>query len=141
MDAIPMDVHLNGSAQRQPAHPGPRPGEGLLAEEAIYGRASNATRQPEAALMCAVLRDAVESFQSQCVSTTMRNTRLGKEAEQWLFSDDHSDWVFSFLSICEALDLCPQYIRHGLRCWHECRRKPGQKQQTDVVRMVARRSR
>ena len=42
---------------------------------------------------------------------------LGREAEKWLFSDD-SNWLFSFLSICGALDLCPQYIRQGLKRWH-----------------------
>jgi hypothetical protein len=69
--------------------------------------------------MCAILQDAVESFQEQFVSTaTPRAKRLSEEAEQWLFSDD-SHWLFSFLSICAALDLCPQYIRQGLKCWHE----------------------
>ena len=97
----------------------PRSGEGPLAEEAIYGRASHAARQPEAALMCAILADAVGCFQQQFVFTaTRRAKRLGEEAKKWLFSDDF-DWTFSFQSICAALDLCPQYIRQGLTCWHE----------------------
>lgn len=106
----------------------PRSGEGPLAEEAVYGRASQATRHPEAALMCAILQDAVETFQEQFVRTTQRAKRLGEEAEEWLFSDDF-DWVFSFLSICAALDLCPEYIRNGLQCCHEpgpqARKLPG----------------
>jgi hypothetical protein len=68
--------------------------------------------------MCAILQDAVETFQDQFVCTTQRAKRLGEEAEGWLFSDDFH-WVFSFLSICAALDLCPEYIRKGLRCCHE----------------------
>ena len=106
-------------AEAAPIGHRPRSGEGPLAEEAIFGRASHAARQPEAALMCAILADAVDSFQEQFVSTaTRRAKRLGEEAEEWLFSDD-PHWVFSFLSICTALDLSPQYIRQGLKCRHE----------------------
>ena len=119
MYATPIRGHQNGLTQPAPADNRPRSGEGPLAEEAIYNRASHAARQPEAALMCAILQDAVESFQEQFVSIATRRTkRLSEEAEQWLFSDD-SHWLFSFLSICAALDLCPQYIRQGLKCWHE----------------------
>jgi len=136
MDAIPMDIHPNGSAPAQPANYRSRPGEGLLAEEAIYGRASYAARQPEAALMCAVLGDAVESFQDQFVSATWHAKRLGAEAEEWFFSDD-ADWVFSFLSICAALDLCPQYIRKGIKEWHKRGQQSAHKQQAGVVRVGA----
>ena len=118
MYAVHLDAHQNGSAQAAPAEPRPRSGEGLLPEEAIYGRASHAARHPEAALMCAILADAVETFQNQFASATWHAKRLGEEAEEWLFSDD-PHWIFSFLSICTALDLCPQYIRQGLRCWRE----------------------
>jgi hypothetical protein len=118
MYATHSHAHQNGSARAAPADHRPRSGDGPLAEEAIYGRASHATRQPEAALMCAILEDAVESFQNQFAAATPRAKRLGDEAEEWLYSDD-SHWVFSFLSICAALDLCPQYIRQGLKCWHE----------------------
>ena len=114
--------------ERAPASHGPRSSAGPLAEEAIFGRASHAARQPEAALMCAILEDAVDSFQGQFGSTATRQAkRLGEEAEEWLFSDD-SHWVFSFLVICAALDLSPQYIRRGLKCWHEGGQKPSYKQ-------------
>lgn len=132
MYATHSHAHQNGLAQAAPADSRPRSGEGLLAEEAIYGRASHAARQPEAALMCAILEDAVESFQYQFVCATRRAKRSGEEAEEWLFSDD-SHWAFSFLSICAALDLCPQYIRQGLKRCYKRRRKPSQKQQADVV--------
>lgn len=119
MYAPRIHTHQNGLTPAALADHRPRSGDGPLAEEALYGRASHAARQPEAALMCAILQDAVESFQEQFVSTaTRRAKRLSEEAEQWLFSDD-SHWLFSFLSICDALDLCPQYIRQGLKCWHE----------------------
>jgi len=110
--------HQNGLTQAGPADERPWSKEGPLAEDAIYGRASQAARHPEAALMCAILEDAVESFQNQFVCATRRAKRLGEEAEEWLFSDD-SCWPFSFLSICAALDLSPQYVRQGLKCWRE----------------------
>ena len=89
-----------------------------LAEEVFSVRSSVASRQPEAALMCAVLEDAVQCFQKQFVSASRHARRLGREAEAWLFSDN-SQSAFSFLSICTALDLGPQYIRRGLKGWSE----------------------
>jgi hypothetical protein len=101
--------------------------------EQFFLRASLATVSPEAALMCAVLENAVECFQKQFVSATRRAKRLGEEAEEWLFSDDRG-WTFSFLSICTALDLGPAYIRRGLKRWHQHRQEPLRKQPAYVVR-------
>jgi hypothetical protein len=95
-----------------------RRGEGMLAEEMFNARSSLAARQPEAALMCAVLEDAVNCFQKQFASVSPRVKRLGREAEVWLFSDSAKS-AFSFLSICTALDLGPQYIRCGLKRWRK----------------------
>jgi hypothetical protein len=129
-----MDFRLK-FAEAAPTGHRPRSGEGPLAEEAIFGRASHAARQPEAALMCAILADAVDSFQEQFVSTATRHAkRLSEEAEEWLFSDD-SHWVFSFLSICAALDLSPQYIRQGLKCRHKRAQDSSYKQPAGVVRV------
>lgn len=86
--------------------------------------------------MCAVLQDAVESFQDQFISATWHAKRLGEEAERWFFSDD-TDWVFSFLSICAALDLCPHYIRQGIKRWRTGVRQPV-RQHPAEIRMTAR---
>ena len=99
-----------------------RPGDGMLADEAFSARPSLAARYAEAALMHAVLEDAVDCFQKQFSHATRHAKHLGREAEKWLFSDD-PNWLFSFLSICSALDLCPQYIRQGLKRWHGGDRK------------------
>jgi hypothetical protein len=104
----------------------------MLAEEAFIARSSLASRQPEAALMCAVLEDAVDCFQKQFVCASRRARRLGQEAEAWLFSDN-SKWAFSFLSICTTLDLGPQYIRQGLKRWHDGGSQPLRKQPAYVV--------
>jgi len=89
-------------------------GQGGLAEEVFTAQSSLASREPEAALMCAVLEDAVDCFRKQFASASPRVKRLGREAETWLFSDSAKS-AFSFLSICTALDLGPQYIRCGLK--------------------------
>jgi len=95
-----------------------RSGEGMLADEVFNARPSLAARYAEATLMCAVLEDAVDCFQKKFSRATRRGKHLGREAEQWLFSDD-PNWPFSFLSICSVLELCPQHIRQGLKRWHD----------------------
>jgi hypothetical protein len=107
--------------------------DGALAEKVFKARSSLAASQPEAALMCAVLEDAVDCFQKQFVCATRRAKRLGEEAEEWLFSDD-SKWTFSFLSICTELDLGPQYIRRGLKRYHQRSPQSSHKQPAYVVR-------
>lgn len=125
-------------ADRKPISERRRIGEGMLAEEVFTARSSLAARQPEAALMCAVLEDAVNCFQKQFVCATRRAKRLGHEAEKWMFSDD-SKGTFSFLSICTALDLVPQYIRCGLKRWLERGQDPSLPQPAYVVRVQPRR--
>jgi len=57
--------------------------------EQLYGpRPSRADRRPEAALMRAVLADALGCFQQGLVYQGRRVQRLAREAEEWLFSDD-----------------------------------------------------
>jgi hypothetical protein len=130
-------IHARGNKSPQPVFANQKtiyerlPADGAL-EEVFTARSSLAATQPEAALMCAVLEDAVDCFQKQFVCATRDAKRLGEEAEEWLFSDD-SKWAFSFLSICTALDLGPQYIRRGLERWRERSPQP-HKQPAYVVR-------
>jgi len=72
----------------------------------------------EIALMHAVLEDAVDCFRKQFVSRRRRDQRLAREAEEWFLSEsDH--WPFSFVNICAALELDPEYIRAGLNRWRQ----------------------
>jgi hypothetical protein len=64
---------------------------------------------PETALMYAVLEDAFFCFQGQIKPQARR-------AEEWFFSDD-SKSLFSFVSICEVLELQPEHIRKRLKRW------------------------
>jgi len=62
---------------------------------------------PETALLCAVLEDALT-----CIYEA-KDPELVAEAERWFFRD-RSRGVFSFLSLCEALDLDADEIRSRL---------------------------
>jgi len=94
-------------AQFQPAAPSPAHG------------------QPEAALMRAVLEDAIQCLREGWLSTGRSKQRLAREALQWLFSDD-LEWPFSFMNICTRLGLEPEYLRRGLRRWpqHPASQRP-----------------
>jgi hypothetical protein len=79
-------------------------------------------REGEERLMQAVLQDAVECFQTYVLPKTEREKRLFQEAEEWIL-EKNSEWFFSFENICETLQLHPDYIRQGLLCWKEAKRK------------------
>jgi hypothetical protein len=68
--------------------------------------------------MRAILDDALDCWRKQFLTSGQRAQRLAREAEEWFFSDD-SDWPFSFMTICGALGLDPEYIRQGLRRWRQ----------------------
>lgn len=70
--------------------------------------------EPELALMLAVLEDGINCFKENASAASEEKRKLYEEAKEWIFSDD-SDWIFSFVSICEAFDLNPAYVRRGLR--------------------------
>ena len=92
----------------------------MLPKEYFALRASVSPKSPEATMMCAVLEHALHCFRKQFVSQTRRAKRLAQEAEEWLFNDDDSHWLFSFVSICDVLGLDSNYIRRRLKRRDEC---------------------
>jgi hypothetical protein len=46
--------------------------------------------------------------------------RLFTATAEWIFEDDHK-WPFSFLNICDAVGINPEYLRNGLQQWNEMR--------------------
>jgi hypothetical protein len=74
------------------------------------------SNQPEAALMRAVLEEALSCFQYQFYLRHAKALQLARDAELWFFSQDTS-WPFAFVNICSVLQLDPSYIRTGLRKW------------------------
>jgi len=71
-------------------------------------------QSPEHALMLAVLEDAIRCFADDRRTRFGRRRRRAREAEAWLFADDHA-WPFSFVNVCAMFDLSPSAVRAALR--------------------------
>lgn len=86
---------------------------------------TESTLVPEKRLMLAVLEDAIASFQRNFIQARAA-AREGEDGdvEHWLDSDDMT-WPFSFASICQALDMEPEYLRRGLHSWRDRTERAG----------------
>jgi hypothetical protein len=140
------EAQVHKAAQRTPRGPAPPPLRSDLRRirlafvpatvrpEQFYGSLlSTHKKRGEVALMCAVLDDALTCFQQQLVRRGQRPQRLAREAEKWFFSDD-THWPFSFVNICVALGLEPEYIRRGLKQWtHRRPAEPPPRRQRSVI--------
>ncbi len=93
---------------------------------------AEASLVPEKRLMLAVLEDAIAAYQRAFVQPVraieIEEPRDDTDVEAWLESDDMS-WPFSFASICQALDMEPEYLRSGLNKWRERASREGMKGQ------------
>ncbi len=72
----------------------------------------------EYALVEAVLRAAIYEYQKFAGHRTRREARLFREVHQWFLADDGA-WDFTFINVCQILDIEPSYIRSGLKLWRE----------------------
>lgn len=86
------------------------------------GRAGLAAER-ERLLLLAVLEEAVTCYRRHAHTRGGHGRELFEEAAAWLDSPDRSN-VFTFESICDALDLNPEYVRRGLRQWRAQARGP-----------------
>jgi hypothetical protein len=80
----------------------------------VGGQPLAARRSPERALMLAVLEDAIRCFAAERTTPSGRQRRSVREAESWLFDADVR-WPFSFVNVCEGLELSPEAVRGALR--------------------------
>jgi hypothetical protein len=85
-------------------------------EEVFEGLSKRTIREGEKELMLAILEDAVNSFQQHLAAGNEKDRKQFQEAQEWLLGKNE-DWLFSFDSVCETLDLDPSYIRRGLIAW------------------------
>ncbi len=69
--------------------------------------------EPERELMLAVLADAVECYWKYCAARDRTGMRLFHDAREWLVDNDEHR-PFSFVNVCAALQLEPNYIRRGV---------------------------
>lgn len=90
--------------------------DSLLPAQFFAALKQKAQANGERRLMVAILVDAVECFQKHLGAADGRGRQLCTEAERWFLSDD-SSWPFSFVNICEALDIHPPFLRRGLLRW------------------------
>jgi hypothetical protein len=74
--------------------------------------------EPEKKLMLAVLEDAVHCYRDNLAAESDTKRKVFHEAEEWLL-EEGVDAAFSFESICDALDLSPEYVRKGLLRWKQ----------------------
>lgn len=64
--------------------------------------------------MLAILEDAIYCFLRFEPGARHKELVLFTEAEKWIYNkEDHR--IFSFESVCEALQIDPDYLRKGLR--------------------------
>ncbi len=68
---------------------------------------------PEAVLAAAVLKLAYDDLQKNRGSSDVRSRRAFREAYVWVASDERR-WPFSFLNVCDMLDLSPRALRSKL---------------------------
>lgn len=90
----------------------------LISAQYFDALRSKTGMEPEKRLMLAVLEDAVRCYQDSLAAEGDTKRKLFAEAEEW-FREEGADAAFSFDSICEALDLNPEYVRKGLLRWKE----------------------
>jgi hypothetical protein len=88
----------------------------LLPLQFFAGLRRKAQADGERRLMLAILEDAVDCFQKYAMAKDGRTRQLFADAEQWFLSDDRR-WPFSFVNVCEALEIQPQFLRRGLLSW------------------------
>jgi hypothetical protein len=81
-----------------------------LVPEQLRGRPQST---PERRLMVAVLEDAMRELVRPGGPWYGARARQRKEVQVWLESDDVA-WPFSFVNVCEALDLDPGEVRSFL---------------------------
>src|SRR5262245_12397681 len=68
----------------------------------------------EQRLMAAILEDAVAVCSKRTIPKTSKARHVLRETLRWVRSNDRT-WMFSFLRICEMLNLEPTAIRRGIR--------------------------
>ncbi len=88
----------------------------VLPEQFFIPQTSFFASRPVAALLRAVLEDALMCFQSQFLTEGPHARQEAREAKQWFFSEE-ARWPFSFVTVCAVLGLEPDAIRQRLKRW------------------------
>ena len=68
----------------------------------------------ECQLLWAILEDAVECYLRYMGQSSVHAQQQFREAAEWIESDEE-DWLCSFVNICRAFQIEPDYLRKKLR--------------------------
>lgn len=109
------------AADREPQSQAARVEPETVVPSQLFDTGIGATLQPEKRLMLAVLEDAVAVFQRHLSAPAPQGDRAFDETVAWIWSEDVS-WPYSFLNVCEHLNLHGERMRKGLNLWAERRR-------------------
>lgn len=80
---------------------------------ADVGATPSYPRSPERSLLLAMLAQAANDLQRCRSDLRRRGRRIYSEAYRWVMSNDRSH-AFSFVNVCEALQLSPVALRAGM---------------------------
>lgn len=75
-------------------------------------------RMGEYVLVEAVLWQAIREYRKLAGCRTRRALRQFNELDQWFLENDQR-WDFSFINLCQILDIEPSYIRAALKSWRD----------------------
>lgn len=65
-------------------------------------------------LLWAVLEDAIDCYFRYAGQSSAHAQQQFREAEEWIESKEE-EWLCSFIGICRAFQIEPDYLRRGLR--------------------------
>ena len=87
----------------------------------------------EKALQLGIIENAVNDYQKYAFASGVREARLFRQVEAWLFEDSHdSDEVVLFKDACENLNLDADVMRRGLLRWKEVQAKEPNKRKRKI---------
>jgi hypothetical protein len=78
---------------------------------------------PEKRLLLAVLEEAIGTYQRYFRTRDRRHRLVFDDVEAWFASND-AVWLYSFVAICDAIELDATYVRSGLGAWAATHRAP-----------------
>jgi hypothetical protein len=79
----------------------------------IIGETRGYARGPERSLLGALLFDGIQAYIGYALAQTTEQKAQFVEAFNWVM-DLNAEEPFSFNGVCDALGVCPEYLRLGL---------------------------
>lgn len=94
-------------------HNGLPPNLATTVVDEIIGETRGYARGPERSLLGALLFDGIQAFIGYALAQSPQQKAQFAEAFNWVM-DLTAEEPFSFNGVCDALGVCPEYLRLGL---------------------------